>query len=126
MAITSAVLTVIGTGVGIAKSRQAARKQERAERLSARQNDIENQRRIRAAVEAARVAKAGAIASAVAGGVGDTSALEGGLGAAQTQLASDAAFAQQAAEQNARSNRLIGSANRDLSTASTAQALGLS
>lgn len=124
MAITSAIFAVIGTGVSISQQRKASKAADTADKLKNRQNDLENKRRINKAVEDAKIARANALASAGAAGVQDSSPLQGALGSADTQLASNVGFAQQTAGANAQANRLIAGANRDLNRASTFQAIG--
>ena len=124
MAVTSTIIGVIGTGVGVSQQRKAVRAQERAERISRRQADLDNQRRIRQAVGQARQDRAQVLAAATAGGVEDSSGALGGTGAAQTQLGANVGFFQQSADANNAANRQISRANRFSNNAQTAQAIG--
>lgn len=124
VAIIGLIVGAAGTASSIRSQKKATQAQEKSEDINRRQTDLENQRRIRQSVERARVERAQVLAAATVAGTGESSALAGGLGSAATQEAGNVGFARQAAEANARSNRLIGKANRFGAQANTAQAIG--
>ena len=122
MAVASAIIAIVGTGASIQQQRVASRKQKKSEALNRRQAELENAREIRQGIALGRQQQASLIASGQAGV--QTSGQAGGLAGAQTQLASNIQFATQKADVNRQSNRLISQANRNLSRASIAQAIG--
>lgn len=127
MAVTGFIVTALATGYSISEQRKAQRKQDKADRLTRAQTNIENQRRIKQEAERARLARAAMIAQGTEGGVGESTAVAGGIGSAITQEGANAGFARQAAGANRRSNQLIGSANRSLNNAQVGQSVaGLS
>ena len=113
-----------GTAVSVSQSRQAADEADKARQLSQRQADIANQRRISQSIERNRVAKAAVLAGGQAqiGGFG-SSGIQGGVGAATTQAASNIGFAQTINAANRGINDALGNQQTALSRASTAGAV---
>lgn len=112
-------VTVAGTAVSINRQNASQRKQREAQKVSAAQAAIENQRRIREALAAARQDRAGLIAAGFGAGLGfESSPIQGGLGAQATQVASNVGFAKQNQAFSANINRSLQQANRNASRAS--------
>lgn len=103
---------LILSGAGAIQGQRAADKADDARKISQRQADLANQKRIRQAIEQQRIARAQVLSSGQAqtGGF-DSSGIAGGVGAGTSQLASDIGFA-----------RTINAANRGISNALGEQA----
>ena len=120
----SLAATIGGTAASISQAAKSERRQERAQRISQRQASIENQRRIREAVAAARADREQLISSGFGAGVGfSSSVIQGGVGAADTQIASNVGFAKQNQAFGASINRSLQQANQAASRATQFQAI---
>lgn len=119
------VVAVGGSAVSIQQGRVASKNAEQARELAQRRADIQNQKRIRAAIEKQRIARANVLASGQAqtGGFG-SSGIQGGVGAGQSQLASNIGLAQTINAANAGINEALSNATRAQSRAATASAIG--
>jgi hypothetical protein len=96
--IAALVIAAIGTGVGIQQSHQAA---EEADDQAKIQSALAEQKRVhdlRLSINQARVQRAQGLVSGLAqtgtSGGGESSAVQGALGSAQTQMASEIGFSQ--------------------------------
>lgn len=113
-----------GTAVSVQQSRVAADKADKARKISQKQADIANQRRIRQSIERNRIAKAAVLSGGQAqtGGFG-SSGIQGGVGAATSQAASNIGFAQTINAANAGINDALSQSARAQSRAGTASAI---
>lgn len=120
--LLSLAVTVGATGVSVAQSRISQSEERRAQRLRQRQASVENQRSIRQAIAASRQQQASQIAQA--GEIGfESSAIQGGLGAATTQVAANVGFARQTDAFNRGINSRLQASSRAAGRASTFQAV---
>lgn len=112
--------TIGGTAASVSAQRRAQREQSQAQKIASRQAAVENQRRIRQAIAAARADRANLLASGFAqtGGF-DSSGIAGGAAAADTQLASNVGFARQTQAFNQATNNRLQRANRAAGQANT-------
>lgn len=116
--------TVGGTVASVAAQRRSAKDQEEAQKLAQRQAAIENQRAVRQAIAAARQDRAQLIASGQAqtGGF-SSSGIQGGVGAADTQIAANVGFARQTQAFSSAINQRLQRANRAQGAAGLGQAV---
>lgn len=100
-----------GTAVSVQQSNVAAKNAEAAREIAQRRADIQNQKRIRAAIEQQRIARANVLASGQSqtGGF-SSSGIQGGIGAGQSQLASNIGLANTINAANAGINEALGNA----------------
>ncbi len=118
--IVGAVTAVAGTGFSIAAAKEAQQDQEEAQQVATAQAAEANKKRARRAIMAARADRAVTLARGFSATGGfDNSGIQGGLGAAQTQLASEIGFSRQTQAANALINSNLQSANRNLGKAQT-------
>jgi hypothetical protein len=113
-----------GTAASIIQGQQATKDAEQARELSQRQAEIANQKRIRASIEQTRIAKAQVLSSGQAqtGGF-SSSGIQGGLGAATSQLGSNIGLAQTINAANAGINDALGNQARSQSRATAFSAV---
>ena len=117
-------VTVGGTAVSIHQGRESEARQRQAQRVSSRQAALENQRGIREALAAARQDREGLIAAGFGAGLGfESSPIQGGLGAQQTQVASNVGFARQNQAFTANINRQLRAAHSASSRANSFAAI---
>jgi len=121
LAIASAA---IGTTISVVQQNKAQQAKKDADQTAQAQAELENQRSIRQSIAAARLQQAQLLASgqAATGGV-DSSGIQGGLAAAQTQQASNIGFARQTLAAASGINNATNDFNRHTSNAATAGAL---
>lgn len=123
-AVIGLVVSAAGTGASVRQSRKAADEAEKAGDIERRQADIENQRRIRQSIEQARIQRAQVLAAGLEQGGQDSSGLLGGLGSAQSQLASNVGFANQVAGANRSVNRRLSASQSAAARGQTFQQIG--
>jgi hypothetical protein len=117
-------IAVIGAGVGIYQGQKGQQAAKDADKAAQKQAELENQRAIRQSIAAGRVRQAELIASgqSATGGT-DSSAIQGGLAAAQTQQASNIGFARQTLAAGSAINSSISNANRAAGNAALANSI---
>jgi hypothetical protein len=120
LAWISVAAAVGGTAASVHQSNVAQKREKRAQRLKQRQDAVANNRRIRQALADSRLAQAQVINAGQAqiGGF-DSSGLAGGVGSAQTQVASNIGFSRQTTAFNSAIGGQLQSANRARSNAQT-------
>lgn len=112
------VATIGGTTASIISTANAQQKQEKADAVQRSQTALANQKAIKQAINQGRVARAELLTSGQSqtGGF-SSSSIQGALGSAQTQEASNIGFARQTAAANSAVNLHLGRARRSLSRA---------
>lgn len=119
VAVAGLIIAAVGTGAGIHQGRKAERARKDADAGRLAEAELANQREIKKAIAQSRLQQAETEAAGQAQGAGDSSALTGALGSAQTQLASNIGFARQTQA----ANSLVGQATRRFNNATSNAAI---
>lgn len=113
------VVAAIGIGVGVHQGRKAEQARKDADRGRLAEAELANQREIRKAIAQSRLEQAAVLTQGNAQGAGDSSALTGAVGSAQSQLAANIGFARQTQA----ANSLVADATRRFNSATSKAAL---
>lgn len=117
--IAAIVAAVGGTAVAVHQGRKADRARKDADAGRLAEAELANQREIRKAIAQSRLEQAQVLATGNAQGAGDSSALQGAVGSAQTQLAANIGFARQTQA----ANSLVAQATNRFNNATSKAAL---
>ena len=120
----AAITAAVGTGVSVSESRQAAKQQRKAQKLSQRRADLEAARARREQVREARIRRAEIISRSTAVGGAGSSAEAGATGSVQSQLGANLGFLGRTQQLSRGISQASGRAAQAQSRAATAGAIG--